>query len=101
MKYALIGCVGRDWTGMKYALIGCVGHDWTGMKYALIGCVRQDWIGMKYCCRGECLGTTTCLEGVVGRMQDHAPSKILLLLQILFFASIKFHGDHETVTWLR
>ena len=44
---------------------------------------------------GKSLGTTTCLNTVVGCKQVHAPSKILLLQQILF-CQLKF-----TVTKLR
>ena len=46
---------------------------------------------LKKCGRGESLGTTTCLKTVVGGKQGHAPCKILLLQQSLFFTSVKFH----------
>ena len=54
-----------------------------------------------HCGRGKSLGTTICLKTVVGGTQGHAPSRICSLQQSLFFASVEFHGDHNTVTTLR
>ena len=56
---------------------------------------------LKNCGKGECLGTTTCLMTVAGGKQGHAPCRMLPLQQILFFVSLKFHGDHKTVTKMR
>ena len=55
----------------------------------------------KNCVRGESLGTITCLETVVGVSKGMLPVKYLLLQQSPFFVSVKFHGDHKTVTKMR
>ena len=46
------------------------------------------------CGIGEGLGATTCLDTLVGVMQGHAPSKILLLDVASF--CVNFNGDHKT-----
>ena len=56
---------------------------------------------LKNCGRGESLETTTCPKTVVGGKQGHAPWKIPLLQQTLFFVPIKFHGDHTADTKMR
>ena len=54
------------------------------------------------CGRCEGLGTTKCRKTVVVGKQGHAPCKILLLPQSLFFMSVESHGDHhKTVIKLR
>ena len=53
---------------------------------------------LKKCGRGDSLRTTTCLRTVDGGKQGHALCRILLLQQSPFFLSVKFHGDHKTVT---
>ena len=45
---------------------------------------------LRNCGRGDCLRTATCLSTLFGGKQGHAPCRILLLQQILFFVSVEF-----------
>ena len=50
-------------------------------------------------CYLYCVLSVLCITGTVCYQyfdQEHAPCKILLLHQILFFVSVKSHGDHKT-----
>ena len=58
-------------------------------------------IFLNNCGISENLEATTCLKTVVGGNQGHASCKTPLLQQSPFFVSVRFHGDHMTVTKLR
>ena len=51
----------------------------------------------KNCVIGDSLGSTTCHKTAVGLSKGMLPVKYLRSNNA-FFASIKFHGDHKTVT---
>ena len=52
---------------------------------------------IRNCGRGDGLMITTYLGTVARCKQLHAPCKILLLQQSVFFVSVGLHRDHKTV----
>ena len=67
------------------------------MVEELLTCL-QDVAFLPTCGIGESVGTTTCHKIKIETKEEHSSCKIPLLQQILFFASIEFHGDHKTIT---